>query len=46
MTHGLHLNSQGKRKPIHLIAERMDGGHVSGISSIPLITCVRHLFLD
>ena len=45
--HGLHLNSQGKRKLTHLIAERMDDGHVSEVSSIPVITCARAMpFLD
>jgi hypothetical protein len=37
-THGLHLNSQGKRRLTHLIAERISGGHVSSVSSIPVIT--------
>jgi hypothetical protein len=46
-THGLHLNSQGKRKLTHLIIERMGEGHVSGVTSIPVITCARALpFLD
>jgi hypothetical protein len=36
--HGLHLNSEGKRRLRHLIAERIIGGHVSSISSIPVIT--------
>ena len=39
--HGLHLNSRGKRKLTHLIADRLDGGHVSGVSSIPVINQVR-----
>jgi hypothetical protein len=39
--HGLHLNSQGKRKLTHFIAERVDSGHVSGVNSIPVITCAR-----
>jgi hypothetical protein len=38
MTHGLHLNSQGKKRLMHLTAERVTGGHVSSISSIPIIT--------
>jgi hypothetical protein len=42
-THGLHLNSQGKWKLTHLIAERVYGGHVSGVSSIPVIICARAL---
>jgi hypothetical protein len=33
MTHGLHLNSRGKRKLMHLIAVKLDGGHVLGVSS-------------
>jgi hypothetical protein len=37
-THGLHLNSRGKRRLTHLIAERISGGHVSSVSSIPVIT--------
>ena len=46
-THGLHLNSQGKRKLTHLIAERMDDGLMPKISSIPVITCARAMpFLD
>jgi hypothetical protein len=46
-THGLHLNSQGKRKLTHLIAERVDDDHVSGVNSIPVITCARASpFLD
>jgi hypothetical protein len=40
-THGLHLNSRGKRKLTHLIADRLDGGHVPGVSSIPVIIHVR-----
>jgi hypothetical protein len=36
-THGLHLNSLGKRRLMHLIAERISGGHVSSVSSIPVI---------
>jgi hypothetical protein len=45
-THGLHLNYQGKRKLTHLI-ERMDVGHVSGVSSIPVIThAIASPFLD
>jgi hypothetical protein len=35
-THGLHL-----RRLTHLIAERVIGGHVSSISSIPVITHAR-----
>jgi hypothetical protein len=40
-THGLHLNSLGKRRLTHLIAERISGGHVSSVSSIPVITHAR-----
>jgi hypothetical protein len=40
-THDLHINSQGKRKLTHLIAKRVDGGHVSAVSSISVITCAR-----
>jgi hypothetical protein len=36
MTHDLHLNSRGK-KLTHLIAQRINGEHVSCISSIPVI---------
>jgi hypothetical protein len=39
--HGLHLNSQGKRRLTHLIAERIGGGHVSSVRSIPVITHAR-----
>jgi hypothetical protein len=37
-THGQHLNSRGKRKLTLLIAGSLGGDHVSGISSIPVIT--------
>jgi hypothetical protein len=37
-THGLHLNSRGKRRLTHLIDERISGGHMSSVSSIPVIT--------
>jgi hypothetical protein len=40
-THGLHLNSQGKRRLIHLTVERISGGHMSSVSSIPVITHAR-----
>jgi hypothetical protein len=36
--HGLHLNSRGKRRLTHLIAERISGGHMSSVSSIPLLS--------
>jgi hypothetical protein len=39
--HGLHLNFRGKRRLTHLIAKRVIGGHVSSISSIPVITHAR-----
>jgi hypothetical protein len=38
---GLHLNSQGKKRLMQLIAERAGGGHTSGLSSIPIITDAR-----
>jgi hypothetical protein len=37
----LHLNSQGKKRLMQLIAERVVGGHVSGISSTAPITHAR-----
>jgi hypothetical protein len=37
-THGLYLNSRGKMKLTLLIARSLGGDHVSGISSIPVIT--------
>jgi hypothetical protein len=37
-SHGLHLNSRGKKRLTQLIAERVTGGHVSSTSSIPVIT--------
>jgi hypothetical protein len=40
-THGLHLNSRGKKRLTQLIAEKVIGGHVSSISSIPVITHAR-----
>jgi len=41
-THGLHLNSRGKMRLTHLIAESIHGGHVpSRNSSIPVITHAR-----
>jgi hypothetical protein len=43
MTHGLHLNSRGKRELTYLIAETISGGHVSSVSSIPVITHTRAL---
>jgi hypothetical protein len=39
--HGLHLNSRGKKKLTLIIADRLDGGHVLGVSCIPVITHVR-----
>jgi hypothetical protein len=41
MTHGLHLNSRGKGKLTLLIARILGGDHVTGISSIPVITHAR-----
>jgi hypothetical protein len=40
-THGLHLNSKGIRRLMHLIAEKISGGHVSSVSSVPVITHAR-----
>jgi hypothetical protein len=40
-THGLHLNSQGKRRLTHLTAERIRGGHVLSVSNIPVIIHAR-----
>jgi hypothetical protein len=46
-THDLHLNSRGKRRLTLLIADGLNGGHVSGISSIQFITHARASpFLD
>jgi hypothetical protein len=39
--HGLHLNSRGKKRLMHLIAERVVDGHVARISSISVITHAR-----
>jgi hypothetical protein len=39
--HGLHLNSRGKERLAHLTGERIVDGHVSSISSIPVITNAR-----
>ena len=41
MAHGVYLNSRGKRKLALLIADRLDGGHASGVSSIPVIIHAR-----
>jgi hypothetical protein len=47
MNHGLHLNWRGKRKRTFLIAGKLGDDHVSGISSIPVITHTRaSAFLD
>jgi hypothetical protein len=46
MRHGLHLNSRGKERLEHLIAERIVDGHVSSISSIPVITNDRASFFS
>jgi hypothetical protein len=40
-THGLHLNFRGKRRLTHLTADRLSGGHVLSVSSIPVITHAR-----
>ena len=40
-THGLHLNWRGKRRLMLLIADGLDGGHTSSVSSIPVITHAR-----
>jgi hypothetical protein len=40
-THGLHLNSQGKKRLTQLTVERVVGGNASGMSSIPVITLTR-----
>jgi hypothetical protein len=46
-THGLHLNSRGKMKLTLLIADGLNGGHVSGVSSIAVINHARaSSFLD
>jgi hypothetical protein len=45
--HGVHLNWQGKRRLTLLIAGKQSDDHVSGISSIPVITHARaSSFLD
>jgi hypothetical protein len=38
MTHGLHLNSRGNGRLTHLIAKRISAGHISSISSIPVMS--------
>ena len=40
-THGLDLNSRGKRKLTLLIAKSLGDNNVSGVSSIPVITNAR-----
>jgi hypothetical protein len=40
-THGLHLNSRGKKRLTQLVAERVIGGHALSMSSIPVITLAR-----
>jgi hypothetical protein len=37
-THGLHFNTQGKKRLLQLITERVVAGHASSIRSIPVIT--------
>jgi hypothetical protein len=39
--HGLHLSCRGKKRLMLLIAERVVGGHASGISSSPVIIHAR-----
>jgi hypothetical protein len=41
VTHNLHLNSRSMRRLIYVTAERVGGGHVSSVSSIPAITHAR-----
>jgi hypothetical protein len=42
ITHGLHLNSRGKMRLTHLIAESIRGGFVPSMNSgIPVITHAR-----
>jgi hypothetical protein len=41
MTHGLHLNSRGKKKLTLLITKRINDDHLSSTSSIPVITHAR-----
>ena len=40
-THGLHLNSQRKRRLSFLTAKRLGDDNVPGISSIPIISNAR-----
>jgi hypothetical protein len=40
-THGLHLNSRGKKKLTLLTAKRINDDHLSSTSSIPVITHAR-----
>lgn len=37
-THGLHLNSQGKKRLTQLVTKRLVDDRASGISSIPALT--------
>ena len=39
--HGLHLDLRDKKKLMHLIADKLDGCQVSGVSSIPVIMRAR-----
>jgi hypothetical protein len=43
-THGLHLNSQGERNFVLLIAKRLGDDHVLGMSSIPVYHPCKSLF--
>jgi hypothetical protein len=45
MTHDLHLISRGKKRLTYVIAERVTGGHLASISSIPVITHAGASFL-
>jgi hypothetical protein len=40
-THGVHPHSRGKKRLMHLIAERVVDGHAPSVSSIPVITHAR-----
>jgi hypothetical protein len=39
--HGLHLNSSGKKKLAHLIANSLDDNGISAFKSIPVICNAR-----
>jgi hypothetical protein len=40
-THGLHLNSRGKKKLTHLVAKSLDDNGISAFKSIPVICNAR-----